>query len=128
MYASLLLGIFGALSVLALAFSLLAMRAADPQKLSRLTADFTEFRLKFSKELEQIRDVDLERIEGRAEALLERAELRFDSAERKRKSVAASEQHRDRAGDNGGEPAPWMDGSIPEEARRRALERYLRGR
>jgi hypothetical protein len=120
--------IFGAVSVLAGALSLLAMRAADPFRLQKTFALVSEIERRLEAEIKQIGEEEFVRVEANADAVLETAELKFASAERKRKSVAAAEQHLDRDNSNGGEGAPWLDQTLPEAERRLMLQRHLRGR
>ena len=115
------------LSVLATAIAVLALRYADPADnrvtLKKLRADLDEVRNNYTDLVE----VGLPRLQGQAEALLERAELRFDEAERKRKSVAARERHA-AGNDSPGNGAGFdpTDERIPRADRKAAIEALFR--
>jgi hypothetical protein len=128
MLETVLISISCAISLLAGALSVVALKAADPIQLRKLAAFVSTTEADLQNKIRDLKDVDLARVEAHAEALLERAELKFESAENKRKSVAARQQHMG-GPDNGrdGNPA-WLEKGISESERRDALGRYFRGR
>lgn len=105
----------------------MALKAADPLILRQLRADLAKTLREVEDQIEHVQKVELPRALASCEAILERAELKFDSAEAKRKSVDARNQ-RHRGADSGSDGVvPWMDESLPRSERRAALERAMRG-
>ena len=127
MLETVLISISCAVSVLAMSGAVVALKAADPIRLRRLVADLGNFETETRDAIQHIRENEFERLETRCENLLERAELKLDASERKRKSVAAREQQLDRAGPAGDGPDLWADESLPRDERQRALSAHIRG-
>lgn len=100
------------LSALASALAVLAARIADPVATRALRAQMLECR----DDVLHMRDVELPRMLAQAESVLERADMRFDSAESKRKTVAGRLQRTEQAA-----PANHMDESLSDGERRAAL-------
>ncbi len=75
------------LSLAATACAIVAWRAADPVRVRTLGATVDAVAAEMTDQLSHFRDVELGRVVGQCEAILERAEDRFDAAERKRKSL-----------------------------------------
>jgi hypothetical protein len=109
--------------VVAIAFAILSLKAADPLAMRKLSANVSASTADLENKIQNLADVELPRLEARCEAILDRAELRFDSAEAKRKSVAAREQHLG-GPDRGGNGIPrYADETLPRAERLAALER-----
>jgi len=127
MLETIAISIIGAVSLLAAAFSILALKVADPLQARRMYADVSTFMTEVRNKLKDLEEVQLPHVESRAEAILERADLRFDGAESKRKSVAARDRHATEraAGSNGS--GDWMDESLSRPERIAALDRAARG-
>lgn len=115
-------------SVLAGAIALIAWRAADPLELRRLSATVAQTLRGVSDELAHVREVELPRAVAQAEAFLERADMRFEAAESKRKTVDAKAQKMAR--DQAHEPRvdAHLDPSLSETERRAALRAMMSGR
>ena len=124
----LILSIFSAVCVVSFVFSLIALKAADPLELRRISASVSGTTTELRNKLKDLEDVAIPRMEAHAEAILERAELRFDGAEAKRKSIAARSQHMGGADIGPGNGADWLDENLPVAARKAAIERAYRGR
>jgi len=117
-----------ALSVLCLGIAIAALKAADPLMIRRLQADLSRTAEHFRSKLADLEEVELPRVKANADAVLEAAELKFDGAERKRKSVRATQQHADARDPTGNGGLDWSDESLPRHERVAALERAARGR
>ena len=126
MAETVILSVLAALSVLAGALSLMALRAADPLELRRMAAELRHTTRSLEDEIKHLKEVELVALEARCEALLERAETRFESAEHKRKSVAAREQRRGGTDPSNGGAMAWQDETLTRSERIAALERYAR--
>jgi hypothetical protein len=112
-----------AVSVVAIAFAILSLKAADPLAMRKLSANVSASTADLENKIQNLADVELPRLEARCEAILDRAELKFDSAEAKRKSVAARQQHLG-GPDRGGNGIPrYADETLPRAERLAALER-----
>jgi len=109
------------LSVLASAVAVLAWRAADPIAVRKLSALVASGLREVQDEVLHVRDVELPRMVGQAEALLERADLRFSSAESKRKTADGKLQRLE------AEPAEpsHLDPTLSDGQRRDALRRHM---
>ncbi len=130
MVETVLISISCAVSLLAGVLAVFAMKASDPIGIQKLIARVNLFEIDTTNKLKSIREEEIPLVEAHAEAILERADLRFESAEAKRKSVAARQRHGGAGGPDpsNGEGAAWLDPSIPEADRRDALGRAFRGR
>lgn len=128
----LILSISCAVSVIAFVFSLIALKAADPLELRRISAFSSGTARELTNKLEDLERVQVPRMEAQCEALLDRAELRFEGAEAKRKSVAARERHigGDHSGNGSGDPFtdPALWESLPDSEKKAAIERAHRSR
>ena len=117
-----------ALSVLAAGIAMQALRTADPAEVRRVVRKLRLSMDEVETKLADLEAVAIPRMEAQCEAILEKADLRFDSAENKRKSIAARQRH------NAGDPAAGGNGgidvgdeSISRADRKAAVERAYRG-
>lgn len=111
----------GAVALLSLCIAVLAWRAADPLEVRRISALAKTGVREIQDDIAHLRDVEMVRIEAACNAILESAELRFDSAERKRKKADATNQ---RIGVR--EAEAHLDPALSDGDRRAALRAHMK--
>lgn len=119
------LGLCVGLSVCASAGALIAWSAADPLRVRKLSATVDSVAAEVEDGFKHMRDVELARIVAQCESVLERADDRFDSAERKRRSVAGQKGGAHRAEADLSEIL--ADPSISRPAKISALRQRIHG-
>jgi predicted Co/Zn/Cd cation transporter (cation efflux family) len=127
MMITVLVSVSCALSVAATACAIYALKVADPILLRSLSAKLSHSLTELQNEVRNVKEVEFGHLEARCEALLERAETRFESAEHKRKSVAARGNRNAAVTPDNAGPVPWLDESLSRQERHAALERAARG-
>jgi len=119
-----ILAICGSLSVLALGACGYAAFLSDPARIRRALAEVAAEGDSIRNLADTLRTVEFPRLEATCEAVLERAEDRFDSAENKRKAVSG---RKGGAANAAASIVDLNDASISREERRRQVRANMAG-
>ncbi len=115
------------LCVVALAATVYSATLSDPARIRRALALVRAESDEIRAMGDTLRTVDFPRLEAACEAVLDRAEDRFDAAERKRKSISGGRQRLNAGTALLQEEADFRDPKLDRQARKAALTAHIRG-